>query len=460
MRPRHHAVIGDGATAAELAGTARLRAGDRLTLIGPGGLGRGLAYRDPGAVPWRDAFLLNSPAEAVDPGFPAWLAARWGEVAARMAGQRPDWLGFDAPAIRAGDCGALFLPRAIYGDYLEERTGTMLRALEARGVTVERRAEMAVGLERIGTGFRIGLAGGGAVEADSIDVAPGGPGPRTFGDGTGVFPTPYGHEAEIAKRMWPGREIVCIGANAAMLDVLRLAQTVLDDADIRLAAITPTGLLPEPLIPLRPRALPPVPDLGGPYRTAEALLQALDREVARARAQGAGIMALRKGFKSAIATRGLEALLPPLKERRKIGDRIERRFRRGTWNSIADLHRLRLAGQVRLIAGRVDEAVCRKGGGAEIRLTGAGARTLSAPLAVNCTGMTGPFDPLTRDLIARGWLRSGPAGLRVGPGLEAEVAGLRYLSPAVAEVGERVLPFPLYDMADLRALVRQANGAV
>ncbi len=457
MPPRHHAVIGDGATAAELAGTAPLRAGDRLTVIGPGALGRGLAYRDSGAVPWRDAFLLNSPAEAVDPEFPGWLAARWGEVAARMSGQRPDWLGFDAPALAARDYGALFLPRAIYGDFLEARATAMLRGLSARGVTVGRVTDMAVRLERAGAGLRIRLAGGGAIEADSVDLAPGGPGPCGLGNDTVVIPTLYGHETDIAKRLRPGQEVVCIGANAAMLDVLRLAQTVLEEADIRLAAVTPTGLLAEPLIPTRPRTAPPVPALGGPYRTAEALLQALDREIARFRAEGTGMMALRKGFKAAITAQGLEALLPPLEERRRIGDRIERRFRRGTWNSIADFHRLRRAGQVRLIAGRVDRVSSHKDGVVELCLSS--GQRLSAPLAVNCSGTTGPFDPLTEDLIARGWLRSGPTGPRVGPGLEGERPGFRYLSPAVAEVGERVLPFPLYDMADLRALVRQANGA-
>ena len=77
----------------------------------------------------------------------------------------------------------------------------------------------------------------------------------------------------------------------------------------------------------------------------------IDAEIARFRAKGATMAELRPGFKGWITQRGLEVLLPPLDERRRLGDRLERRFRRGTHDSIADFHRLREAGRVRLVQG-------------------------------------------------------------------------------------------------------------
>ncbi len=467
--PIHHVVIGDGATAAEFAGTARLGPSDRMTLIGPqvGAIGRGLAYADHADDrPWRYAYLLNSPATAVDAGFAAWLAENWRYVEAQMQGRRPDWLGFGRDYIAAGDYAALFAPRAIYGDFLCERAEAMLMAQSERGVTVERRAAPALDVSRQGPRFRITLAGSEAVLADRVDVATGGPAVQRFGSDAGptAFSALYGNEDEIAGLMRHGREIVCLGANASMLDVLRLAQSVLVDADIRLTAISASGLLPEPLIWTRPRKPAVAPGIAGPFEKADAFLTALDRSIAEFRTKGATMAELRPGFKAWINDVGLDTLLPPLTERRKLGDSIERRFRRGTHDSIADFHRLRAKGQAQVIRGRVDRVDGREAGAVVVAVeTPDGAKTFTAELVINCTGagQLRAFDVLTTGLIRSGWLRFNKetGGIVVGKGLEGEVEGLRYLSPAVTEVGARVMPLPLYDMAGLRGLVRQANQA-
>jgi len=463
---RHHVVIGDGATAAEFAGTAPLGAGDRLTVIGPqvAQLGRGLAYADhPPDRPWRFAYLLNSPAAAVDPDFADWLARHWDDVADRMTGRRPDWLGFGAGHIGVGDYDALFAPRAICGDYLRERTEAMLASLADRGVRIDRRAALATDLARQGDGFRITVAGGEALLADTVDVATGGPAVQRFGsdEGETAFGALYGNEEAIARLLKPGQEIVCLGANAAMLDVLRFAQSVLGEDGVRLTAITASGLLPEPLIWTRPRRAPVVPVISGPFETADAFLSAIDTEIVRFRAQGATMAELRPGFKAWITEQGLEALLPPLGERRKLGDRLERRFRRGTHDSIADFQRLRTAGQVRLVQGRVTRVWARGTGEVEIRLD-APKQEIIAPLVVNCSGAGDQraFDLMTTGLIRNGWLslHAETGGIAVGAGLEANLPGLRYLSPAVTEIGDRVMPLPLYDLATLRDHVRRANG--
>ena len=468
--PRHHAVIGDGVTAAEFAGTARLRAGDRLTVIGPevGQLGRGVAYRDPGpGVPWRNAFLLNSPSAGVHAPFADWLARNWPEVEARMQGARPDWLGFSRDAIAAKDYGAVFAPRPIFGDFLRERCEGMLADQAGQGVTLDRRARPAIDLSRMGDGFRITVAGGETIHADTVDVATGGPAVQRFGSDAGptAFTTLNGNESAIADLMHPGQEVLCLGANAAMLDVLRLVQSVLNEGVIRLSVVSGTGLLPEPLIWDRPRKPPVTPSMQGPFETATAFLQALDADIARLRANGATMAQLRPGFKSWIETVGLQTLLPDLAERRKLGDAVERRFRRGTRDSIADFTRLHASGRITITEGRVIRVYARAPGEVDVRtaLSDGTQEDRTAPLVVNCTGAGGQraFDILTSGLIRNGWLRycDATGGIQVGPGLEGEVKGLRYVSPAVTEVGDKVLAFPLYDFTDLTTLVRQANGA-
>ena len=75
MAGRTHVIIGDGLTAAEFAKTVRLPSGSLLYVIGPavGQLGRGLAYADaPVSAVWKDAYLLNSPSEGVEPAFADW----------------------------------------------------------------------------------------------------------------------------------------------------------------------------------------------------------------------------------------------------------------------------------------------------------------------------------------------------------------------------------------------------
>lgn len=468
--PRHHAVIGDGATAAEFAGTTLLERGDTLTIIGPGvgALGRGLAYADvPEDQPWRDAYLLNSPSGVVDPDFADWMVETWPAVVRRMTGRRPDWLGFGQRHIEAGDFAALFAPRAIVGDYLSARSAAMLQDLAARGVTVTRRHALATDLARHGDGFRITLAGGETVVADTVDVATGGPAVQRFGSDAGptAFTTLYGNEDAIAPLLSRGREIVCLGANAAMLDVLRFAQAVLGDGNVRLTVISASRLMPEPIIWDRPRRAPVMPHLAGPYDSAEAFLEALDSEIARFRAEGATMAVLRPGFKEAINKAGLETLLPSKAQRRKLGDAIERRFRRGTHDSIADFYRLAAVGQIRVIEGRVERVFAPMEGAVEVRLRLADGTLdeMTAPLVINCTG-TGDqraFDLMTTGLIRNGWLRliEETGGVAVGKGLKTEVPGLRYLSPAVTEIGERVMAFPLYDLMALRTEVRLANGA-
>lgn len=468
-------VIGDGAVAAAFAALAPLGPGDALTVIGPGSgqLGRGLAYADhPPDAPWRDGYLLNSPAGTVDPAFPDWVAERWPEVAARKT-RHPRGTAFDADAIAAEDHAALFLPRAVFGDYLRDRTDAALAAHHERGVRVTLRPAIVTDLALDGGRFRLTLSDGQQMQANSVDVATGGPAPARFGADTGpaAFEQLYGNEAAIAAALRPGAlrpdalrpdaEVLCLGANAAMLDVMRLMQCLLPEDRIRMAVLSPSGLLPEPLIWTRPRGAPVTPDLHGPYPDAAAFLAAVDADLAAHRAKGARMAELRRGYRAYLDQVGLAALIPDIDERRRVIGPLDRRFRRGTADSLADFDRLRHAGQIRIIRAKVDYVVAGADRTTRVRVTGPeGPSDLSAPIVINCAGPDPQaYELMTAGLISRGWIERIGQGLRVGAGLETRIPGLRYLSPAVTEIGDEVMALPLYDVDRLTTYVRRASRA-
>ena len=466
--PHHHLIIGDGASAAALAETLVLTSGDQLTILGAnaGQFGKGMAYADhPSAAPWRYAYLLNSPSGAFGESFVEWFEANWGDIRSRIAAYQPRWLDFAADHLDAGDFGAVFAPRAVFGDYLAEIGQGILAMHAEAGVRVQQRTALATDLAKDEHGFRITLATGEVIRADRVDVATGGPSPQRFGADSGptAFTTLYGNEQTIAEVLRPGQEVTCLGGNAAMLDVLRLMQSVMDEQDIRLRVIT-RGSKPEQLIWARPRKEPVTPKLTGPYRDADALLAAVDAEIAAFRAKGASMAELRPGYLGWAAERGLETLLPSLSERRKVMPQLERRFRRATHNSLADYARLQAAGQIVEEHGEITWVYAETERKTRIRLKRAGTRTneeITTSVVINTSGPGDQLamDLLTSGLIRNGWLRMNETktGLIVGPGLETEVEGLRYLSPAVTEIGAEVLAFPLEDVSALAARAKAAN---
>jgi uncharacterized NAD(P)/FAD-binding protein YdhS len=356
-KARTHVVIGDGATAAALATRAPLRSGDRLIVLGPdvAQLGRGLAYRDHAAGdPWRHAYLLNSPNESVDRRFAAWFAANWDVLRPEIARHQPRWLAFGAAHIAARDLGALFAPRAIFGHWVTLETKAGLHALGDRGVGIDLRPATVRKVAPAAQGFEVVLASGDSLFADSVDVATGGAGTLPFrgAGGPASFPGLYGWEHRIAQRVSPGTLVTCVGGNAAMLDVLRFLQCLLDDGDIRLRVIN-RGPVPEPLVLHRPRRPAVSPTLSGPFASAAEVLAALDADIAGFRSAGADMAQLRGGFSPWFDSLDLNTLLPDRSEQRTLARQLEPRFRRGTHDSIADYTRLKAAGRIEEVMGTV-----------------------------------------------------------------------------------------------------------
>ena len=457
----HHVVIGDGATAAGFAARARLGSGDRLTIIGPrsapGHFGRGLAYADPGPnALWRDLYLLNSPSGAVVQAFPDWVRANWSAIAPRLMAL-PGWMTFNAEALAADDIEAVAMPRAIMGDYLSEVAETALTRHAARSVQIDRVPHRVLSIGQQDTGFRITLDSGQIRDVDRIDLAPGAAPPAQFSvGGPAVFSNLYGFEAGILAALRPGVTVTAIGANATMLDLMRLIDAAPDGKDVELQVISPSGLLPEPLIPRRPRMVPVKPQLTGQHDTADAFIAMLRNEVAQHRRAGAAMAELRAGFRLSIDAAKLARLVPNGAERRRVPALAERLFRRGNHDSLAAFEEGRRRGRITMVRGHVETVEP----GPTLQLINADGHTsLPTDVVVNCSGPgSGRFDKLTESLIAAGAIDATVEGLVTGAGFSTNWPGLRYLSPAVVDIGGQVDLFPLYDVARLFGWLEAALG--
>ena len=428
--PASIAIIGAGYSGALTAVNLARHGADRglrLTLIGrQPHFGRGLAYGT-----WDDNLLLNVPA---------------GNMSA-LAGEPGHFLDYCRnidPHFNSGT----FLPRRIYGDYLED---TLRAARDAGGIALDLiTAEVSAVRRNVGAaGWWVSLADGRRIHADRVVLALGHSPPRTPRPLAGLAGTP-----NYVANPWDGAAldriaslgtIALLGAGHTAIDTLfRLSSR---GADATCYLLSRHGLLPHGHR-LTPKA-PPVGDFpeympGGSQTTVRACLHALRGEVRSRQARGGDWRDV------------LNELRPhtpriwaqwDLAQRRRFLDRL-----RSHW----DVHRHRLApsahlrlarliesGQVQRVAGRIAEARW-EGGQIVLNLLhpATGATTvLRAAALVNCTGPEYDIErwglPLVQQLRDDGMLT--PDALRLGiqvdegyrvVGQDAKpVSGLFYVGP-------------------------------
>ena len=362
-------------------------------------LGRGIAYGACGPN-----HLLNVPVSrmeiGLEPGFAEWLATRRDEIADALVES-----GLDLPSA--------YVPRRLFGDYMEDRVGEAL-SLKARAGLMTVRGE-AVRLLDDQRGVL--LTDGREIAGDIIVLAMGNLPPRPPGGpdrwlyDTGFFiPDPWAAGAFDA--VDAAEPLLLIGAGLTMVDVaLRLTQ---DGHRGPILAVSRRGLRPK-----RHQA-------GGawpaflPDRVAArplALLRLVRAEIARAEAQGVPWQRVFDAARPAVATiwnawddRARRQFLRHLRPRWDIHrHRVSPRVGDG-------MDRLFAAGRLDMVAGRIK--AYREDGNlveASLALRGGGERVFSAGHVVNCTGPGADFDkiaiPLIADLRARRLAVADPLGV-------------------------------------------------
>ncbi|MEO0484532.1 MAG: FAD/NAD(P)-binding protein [Pseudomonadota bacterium] len=462
---RRHVIVGDGITALAFLDTRTARAGEDIILIGRNAseFGRGQAYAKGDETPWRYAYLLNSPADDIDPAFAHWLSDRWDLVADTMRGRAPDWLSAAAPLVERGDVYGVNAPREFYGDYMREQALAAIARLTAAGVTVQAVDADAQQLRTGTDGTLTLMTSAGSYDCDSLDVAPGGPSTLRIPGDDGAFAAPsvFGHEHRIADHIRAGREIFCIGGNAAMLDVLRLCQSLVTEDALRFVACAPDGEVPAPLIPRLPRRFTK-PTLSRGHGTAESFLAEIWREIEMAKRGGDEMREIRAGFRAHFLENPLEGYVTDPAEARRVPSKLRFWLRGGTRDTILDMMRLVNAGKTRVIAGAV-RAVEHGSDGARVIIEdrAGGEQSYDTGFVVNCAG-AGPgsrYDPLTEDLLAQDAISICPIsrGIAVGERCQTAIAGVRYLSPSTTVIGTESMAMPLYDAHMLRTYAARAQ---
>jgi len=279
----------------------------------------------------------------------------------------------------------------------------------------------------------------------------------------------FGYEERIADRLNSGggsssviSSVISIGANAAMLDLLRFCQSVQSEADIQLTAVSPSGTVPFPLRPSATRRQTPI-TLSGPYHTAADFLCELEHHRDNALANGYSLEEIRAGLRSLFMAASLSEFIPDTSEARKVARPLYRNFQGGTRDSVDDFTRLQQSGNTSIVAGTVvNISNGRDGATVHFKDSTGTVHSISASVVVNCAGpgTSASFDPFTDNLIRQQYIDLCPesGGVVVGAHCKTRLDGVRYLGPAVTMMGGIAEPVPFYDTLKLRKTIQRINA--
>jgi uncharacterized NAD(P)/FAD-binding protein YdhS len=385
-RPTTVAIVGGGFSGAVFGLKLHMAQPDwRVVIIEPNKtLGRGIAYGACGPQ-----HLLNVPVSRMEiglqPRFADWLQQHRGKMAEALVESQLDVL-------------AAYVPRRLFGDYVEERIGEALDTRAITGLTTLRGE--AVRMLRQGKGVL--LTDGREVEADIVVLAMGNLPPRPPGGpdswiyDTGFFiPDPWARDAFTdVDRDEP---LLLIGAGLTMVDVaLRLAA---EGHRGPMLAVSRRGLLPR-----RHEAGGAWSEFLAQHAAASprTLTRVIRREVARAISQGVPWQRVFDAARPAV---------PAIWHNWTPANRRQfARHLRVRW----DIHRHRMAPRVDdalkalLKSGALDVVAGRVAGYAhadiavdvKLRLRNGADRVFRAGRVINCTGPGGCFDKIAIPLIA------------------------------------------------------------
>lgn len=427
--PRTIAIIGAGFSGTSVAINLLQRSSGaplRVILLDRAPAGRGVAYAHR-----TYQYLLNVPAGrmSADPTQPL------------------DFLNFALaryPRTTAHD----FLPRSLYGDYLESRLSSAEREA-APGVQLERVRGIACALQRDsnGQGYSVRLADGRSLLADEVVLALGNPpsealpGSQQLLGSAAYVADPWTGPAQFRS----GERVLVVGTGLTMADVVTAGVSA-SRPDVQVYAISRHGLVPpsqtalghEP-VQLDTRRLLEAASFS--TRSLFRTVRGLAAEIVGRGGDWRELMNVLRGHAPQLWQR------MPARERQRFLRHVRPYWdihrHRLPHQTLAELTKLRDAGKLSVHAGRI-AGLERAGERVRVRWRPRGSRTYETLLVDRVINCTGPNydprrcqDPLLRSLLAQGLAVPDTLGLGVrtaafGALLDAQgrrVEGLYYVGP-------------------------------
>jgi len=401
------AIIGAGFSGSILAVQLLRRLGtdlggdSRIDLIDKHGPARGLAYSTTS-----ERHLLNVPAGRMS-AFPA-------EPDHFLNWLRADTAGGGVPQIKPSS----FVPRLVYGRYLEDLLAQASRANPGR---IKTHRETAIAVDANADGMRISFAGGKKLDADVVVLAPGNFSPadppiadRAFYTSAFYRRDPWA--AGALDQIEPGAPVLLIGAALTTVDI---AISLIERGHTGVIhAISRHGLLPRRH--LDASATPAIApfELDALPNSARAMLRAVRARIALESTRGIPWQSVIDGLRP--VTQDLWRRAPAPERARFV------RHLRPWW----DVHRHRVAPE---IAARIDAAqasgqlVFHAGRIERYRIDGSAVeveyrsrdsaelKSLRVARVINCSGPSSDYrhidDPLIQSMLQSGIVRTDPSRL-------------------------------------------------
>ncbi len=313
-----------------------------------------------------------------------------------------------------------FVPRRVYGDYLRSLAFGYVQPIDERGrVVIEAYEDEAVDVEsHHAGGLLVSLASGELLETDHVVLATGNQPPAPLAG----LPEGFSHPCYVADPWsdWeprlpaPTLDVVLLGTGLTMVDTLL---TLLSrDWQGKIIAVSRSGMLP--LAHFRGIEYRDFPPSGADALGLTALVASVEEHCGLLRGRGAN---------PAIA---IDRLRPhtqriwknfSLAEKQEFLCRYAARWNIARHRIAQPIHeRMTKAideGRLRVVRGTVDGVEGCAGGVRVLLATDAGRDSLTAALAINCTGpqtqLSATNVPLFQNLLERGLARPGPLDMGI-----------------------------------------------
>ena len=344
-----------------------------------------------------------------------------------------DWLAAQGRGVGAGG----FATREDYGAYLQSLLAKVAGGASAVGRLVITPDEITA-ITRVGDGWRLTCAMGRTLSADAVVLALGNPPPPRP---AGVEPSVVESDLYVADPWrWealapePDAPILLLGTGLTMVDAALSLDEVCPGRSI--VALSRHGLIPLQHDGAPPTALPPPPSpLAGPSETLAWLRSTAERHGWRTAVDALrpSTKALWRGWSPSQRTRFL-------RHGRTFWDVHRHRL---APQVAADIDRMRQAGRLRIIAGRLERVETVQGQKLAVTWRPRGAERsarFEASLLVNCTGPAASLarsaEPLLAVLSEQGLIRPDPLGLGVDVDVDHRVIALAgHAQPTLFAVG-------------------------